>query len=207
MLICSIHLGVIFDQHLTWDCHINHVNSKVSRNIGIMHRMKSFVPLRILFMLYNAFILPHIMYCSTVWAINYPSKLSKLYRLQKKALRICSNVDFLAPSKPLFYNHHTLSIFDISKLKIGLVMHRYFSNTLPPYLMEMFSLNHNVHNYNTRSKPLFHQWKVTTHSLSKSIRHVGPTIWNSLPSSLRNTQFTNSFKRKFKLSLLSQYNL
>ena len=199
------YLGVKLDQHLTWDPHIDYISSKISRNVGILRHIKHFVPLPILFTMYNAFILPHIMYCNSVWATAYPSKLLKLYRLQKRALRICANADFLAPSKPLFYKFNALNVYDINKVKICLIMHRYFPDTLPEYLKEMFSLNLNVHNHNTRSCQLFHTWKVTSHSFYKSIRFTGPIMWNSLPSSLRNIQFLNSCKHKYKLYLLSQY--
>ena len=199
------YLGVLLDEHLTWDNHINYISSKISRNIGILYRIKYFVPLRILFMMYNAFILPHIMYCIIIWANQFPSKLEKIYRLQKKALRICSNSDYYAPSKPIFNHFQTLNIFDINNLKICTIMQQYLLNSLPEYLMQMFSLNFHIHDYNTRSNQLFHQSKVTSHALLKSIRFVGPTTWNSLPPSLRNIQFVNSFKNKYKHLLLSQY--
>ena len=61
------YLGVKLDQHLTWDSHIDYISSKISRNVGILRHIKHFVPLPILFTMYNAFILPHIMYCNSVW--------------------------------------------------------------------------------------------------------------------------------------------
>ena len=73
------------------------------------------------------------------------------------------------------------------------------------YMKEMFSLKLNVHNHNTRSYQLFHTWKVTAHSFYESVWFTGPSMWNSLPSYLRNIQFLNSFKHKYKLYLLSQY--
>ena len=88
---------------------------------------------------------------------------------------------------------------------MNILMHRYILDTLPEYLMNMFSLNVHVHNYNTRHNQLFHQSKVTSHSLFKSIRFVGPIIWNTLSPLRRNTQLGNSFKNKYKRYLLSQY--
>ena len=148
---------------------------------------------------------PYIMYFNTVWATAYQSKLCKLQRLKKRALRICSNAKFYPPSMPLFHSLNTLYVYDTTELSICMIMHRYFSNTLPEYLMEMFSLNLDVHNYDTRNRQLFHKSRVTSHSLYKSIRYTGPNMWNSLPPSLRNIQFLNSFKIKYKFHLLSFY--
>ena len=79
-------------------------------------------------------------------------------------------------------------------------MHRYFLDILPEYLLNMFSLNVHVHNYNTTHNQLLHQSKVTSHSVFKSIRFVGPIIWNTLSPLIRNTLFGNS-KDKENLGL------
>ena len=41
------YLGVIIDQHLSWKHHINYIALKISRNIGIISRLRHFVPLRV----------------------------------------------------------------------------------------------------------------------------------------------------------------
>ena len=137
------YLCVLLDEHLTWDNHINYISSKISRNIGILYRIKYSVPLRILFMMYNAFILPHIMYCIIIWANQFPSKLEKIYRLQKKALRICSNSDYYAPSKPIFNHFQTLNIFDINNLKICTIMQQYLLNSQAFLDQETVFINQN----------------------------------------------------------------
>ena len=46
-------LGLIIDHKLNWDQHINHISKKVSMAISILNMVKSFLPTRTLFMLYN----------------------------------------------------------------------------------------------------------------------------------------------------------
>ena len=206
---CTVfnYLGIHLDDNLSWDSHICYVTKKVSQCVGIINHLKYILPLRILFMLYNAFILPYIMYCNSVWAMKHPSKLIKLHRLQKRALRLCSNSHYLAPSQPLFKKFNTLNIYDINKLQIASLMHRFFSNSLPPNLQRLFSLNSSIYSYNTRSSNKFHQWNISSHLLHCSLRYVGPKIWNSLPSSLQSISFNNAFKRLFKKHLLSFYDV
>lgn len=47
-------LGVIFQENLSWDDHINHIISKLSRIVGILYRHKHILPLRIKLILYNS---------------------------------------------------------------------------------------------------------------------------------------------------------
>ena len=95
-------LGLIIDHKLNWDQHINHVSKKVSMAIGILNKVKSFLPTRTLFMLYNTMILPHFNYCSLVWGRAAQCRLHKLIVLQKRAIRICSGAHFRAHCEPLF---------------------------------------------------------------------------------------------------------
>ena len=51
-------LGVIVDDQLKWNAHST-VATKVSKGIGMIRRMKAFVPQSTLISVYNAIILPH----------------------------------------------------------------------------------------------------------------------------------------------------
>ena len=58
------YLGVIIDQHLSWKHHINYIALKISRNIGIISRLRHFVPLETLLSIYNSlFHESHIFFC------------------------------------------------------------------------------------------------------------------------------------------------
>ena len=70
-------LGLIIDHKLNWDPHINHVSKKVSMAIGILNKVKSFLPTHTLFTLYNTMILPHFNYCSLVWGRAAQCRLHK----------------------------------------------------------------------------------------------------------------------------------
>ena len=50
-------LGVLMDENLTRKCHIDYVSKTLSRNIGIMKKLKYFIPGRTL---YSPFILSNI---------------------------------------------------------------------------------------------------------------------------------------------------
>ena len=81
-------LGVIIDENLTWMKHINLVTSKISKNIGVMHQLSYYLFTDAIKCLYYTLLYPYIHYGNIVWANNYPSKLTRVVILQKRAVRI-----------------------------------------------------------------------------------------------------------------------
>ena len=59
-------LGVIIDQNFSWSHQIQHIVTKVPRGIGMMRRIKQFVPKPTPIKIYNAIGLSHFDYCSLV---------------------------------------------------------------------------------------------------------------------------------------------
>ena len=56
------YLGVIIDNKLAWNHHVNHVLSKVSKYVGIFFKLSHYVPRNILLLLYNSLVYPHFTY-------------------------------------------------------------------------------------------------------------------------------------------------
>ena len=52
-------LGLIIDENLTWKNHIHGITKTISRNIGMINKLKFFVPERILRTLYCTLVLPY----------------------------------------------------------------------------------------------------------------------------------------------------
>ena len=57
-----LFVGIKFDKFLTWKTQIQFVNERIRRNAGILFRLRYFVPMKTLIILYNAFIYPIIIY-------------------------------------------------------------------------------------------------------------------------------------------------
>ena len=53
-------LGITVDNKLSWKFHIDNICKTISRNIGIIHRLKFYIPVSSLLMLYSSLILPYI---------------------------------------------------------------------------------------------------------------------------------------------------
>ena len=61
------YLGMMVDDKLVWDRHVDYISSKITRNIGILKRIRHFMSQESLLLLYYTLIEPHFRYCSIVW--------------------------------------------------------------------------------------------------------------------------------------------
>ena len=94
-------LGITLNKNLNWNDHTSQISLKLSRNIGLLGKMKHFLPgyIYILKILYNSLILPYITYGIMAWGISRNSP--RLFRLQKKAIRVNTNSKFNDHTEPL----------------------------------------------------------------------------------------------------------
>ena len=67
------YLGVTIDSSLSWKYHIQKVIEVITPKIGIITRLRHYVPKSILIQLYNACILPHLTYCLEIWGHTFPA--------------------------------------------------------------------------------------------------------------------------------------
>ena len=113
-------LGVIIDENLTWMKHINQVTSKISKNIGVMHKLSYYLYADAIKCLYYTLVYPYIHYGNIVWANNYPSKLTRIVLLQKRAVRIIAKVGYRESTAKIFKElRKLLRVDQINELEIG----------------------------------------------------------------------------------------
>ena len=91
-------LGILFDENLTWKCHINMLTNKLSKVIGLLNRLKHVYPQNALLSIYHYLFASHLNYGLLLWGTH----VNRISKLQKKIVRIMSNSDYLVHSEPLF---------------------------------------------------------------------------------------------------------
>ena len=80
-------LGILIDNKLSWSHHINAISTKMSKNTGILYKMKGILPQKAMLTLFHSFIQSHLNFCSLVWGLGSKNSLNKLFICQKKAIR------------------------------------------------------------------------------------------------------------------------
>ena len=206
------YLGVLLDSSLSFRYHISALNKKISRAIGVMHKIKYFVDKRILTTLYYSLIYPFLIYAIPIWGKAAEVYMNNILVLQKSAVRIITgngrnfNLGVLAPSSPLFLQTNILKIHDIFKLQTAKFVFNCLNKISPANFHEYFVLNTNKYNtYATRNELLIKPLVRTTNYGIKSIKSTGVCIWNDTPIGIRESISLKTFSKKYKQHLMISY--
>ena len=198
-------LGVTVDNKLSWKSHINNICNTISRNIGVINRLKFHIPSSSLLTLYSSLILPYLNYGIIVWGNTHRNLLERLLLLQKKALRIICNTAARSHTNQLFLGNKILKVHDLYSLQLGQFMYSYNNNLLPRAFNNMFPKKQSFHNYPTRRSNEFHLPLLRTLLAQNTFIYTGPRFWNSLDNDIKNARSLNSFKSKLKSFFLQLY--
>ncbi len=163
-------LGLVIDSKLSWKQHCQKVLMSLSRNLGIIRKLKHELPSTVLFSIYNTLSLPHLQYGILAWGNTYPSYINKLYITQKKTLRVINNSRFTEHSAPLFNKYKALTVFDLYKYHLGVLMYKFETNKLPKAIYSLFNKNSDIHSHNTRSASNLHHHQARTSLYLSTVR-------------------------------------
>jgi hypothetical protein len=72
-------LGILFDEYLSFDAHISHLCSKISKSLFCINRIKNFVNGDSLKQLYYAMVHSHLSYCLNIIILYIITKKPCLY--------------------------------------------------------------------------------------------------------------------------------
>ena len=199
-------LGLIIDENLTWKYHIDGLTKTISRNCGVLNKLKHYKPERILFTLYCTLILPYINYSILVWGKTCKMYLDKILKLQKWAVRTISKSHYRCHSNPLFSRLKILNVhvYDTYTLELG-TFYKHRTNKLPNTFDNYFVKHVDVHNYHTRNANNYSLSKNKKAFSDRTIRSSGPILWNSLNENIKQSKSAMHFKNKLKAELLMAY--
>ena len=82
------YLGVILDESLSWNTHVNYLISKVSKRLGILGRTRGSISMHTAGIIYRSFIPPVLDYCDTVWNCCRRINAGYIEKVQRRAARI-----------------------------------------------------------------------------------------------------------------------
>jgi len=71
------YLGVVIDSSLTWNYNISYVCAKLSRNTGVISKLRHYLPLKHLTQIYYNLIYPYISYAIVAWSSTSKTNLQK----------------------------------------------------------------------------------------------------------------------------------
>ena len=82
------YLGVILDSKLLWNVHIKFLVKKLKASIATIKRISANIPKGYLKSVYHTLFESHLIYGISVWGYTSQANIDKLFRLQKRCIRI-----------------------------------------------------------------------------------------------------------------------
>ena len=186
--------GIMLASEFTWSDHVEYVISKVNQRLGLLRKIKPFLPFIARLLFYNSLVLPVFDYGDLLWGDKSNVTLMKdLQVLQNRAAKIILD-------RPL-YSSATNDLVTLKwlNLKQRRFHHRCIYiykciNGLMDHSMNLLT-NSDIHNYNTRNKDMLRLPRVTRNWGKQRVCHHSLKDWNKLERATRNAPNIATFKR------------
>ncbi len=185
-------LGVTLDYRLDFDPHISNLCKKAATQLNVLKRLKTFIGFQEKKILVQSFVYSNFDYCPLVWYFSSSKSLQKIEKLQERALRF-------------LYNDHTSSYNDLLSRSSKCTMHvarqrllcieifKTLNHLNPPFMQSIFELRSSIYSSRNPNNLAHFRPNQTTFG-SKSLKSIGPQIWNGLPNELKSAENLKSFK-------------
>ena len=161
-------LGVIIDSELSWEPHIENLSAKLASSIALIKRIMKFIPKIQYKKLYDSLFKSHLSYCISSWGGVSAYRLSKLFSLQKRCVRLLfgTKVTFdsteyfdtcarartysehmakknfsLENTKPIFNKEKIMSIYNLYAQHVFIELFKILKERQPISLANMFQLS------------------------------------------------------------------
>ena len=163
-------------------------------------------------MVYHGLIHPYLNYGITTWGNSAQTTVAPLVILQKRAIRLISNKDYLLnefmkpPSAPLFKQLNILTVNDLFKYELLKFVYVSLIKTNPKQFHNYYHYSNSlITTANVRDDKLILPLSRTTNYGLKSLRYVGAKTWNSIPLPIRSSTSIKIFTTKIKKYFISNY--
>ena len=192
------YLGLMIDNLLNFQDHIDYVKSKIAKRIGALYRSKNLLPLKYRKMFVNALMLPQFDYLDIIWCRAAKTKLNSLDILYKKVAKIALDVHWQEPSVNVYRNMKWLPLHLRRQLHLSTYMYKILNEAAPSSFTGKFSYVSGGSRDAERCNLYIH--KSRTH---KTFTYLGAKCWNTIPENIRTIECSVNFSQCMKSKFMS----
>jgi len=197
-------LGIYIDKTLQWSQHLKICKAKLAASIYMINSMKNILGTEHLLTLYYALVHSYLNYGIILWGNANKGLLNPLIKYQKRAIRIIDGASYNAPTDSIYQRYNIMTVNEMYEAQLSSFMFDFTQGNLPSPLQEIFTTNHNMHQYNTRQRNDPHTRARRYAFTSRSLIHNGPKLWQNLPIDLKQKHTSKAFKRNFKKYIINK---
>lgn len=197
------YLGVIIDDCLNFNAHLDYTVKKMNKKLGLLKRLQHKMPRDCKEIYYKSLVSPHIDYCSSVLFIMNSGQIETLQKIQNKFMRLILRAERRTHIVDLLDRLHWQSIKQRIYFNTLKLIYHMIKGDLPEYLKKLLVTNRDIHKYETRNThyrlPVF----VKTCS-QQSLYYKGLNEYNKMQDVYKNCNLKELSLKEF-LKLLCSY--
>ena len=202
------YLGVILDSNLNFRQQLKSLETKLARAVGILYTLKYLLPEIAMLNLCYTLVHSNLMYVILVWGNTFLSYLTKLSKLQHKAIRVVTGKNWNDSANPLYQKLNIFPLVSLLNFEISKFVYEHEKSKLPASFSSYFTLTKNVH---SRRKRVSCNNQLTillfeTQKIQRSIKYRGAKIWNSIPIWIKKYLF-QKFRKDYKKLLMTNLSI
>lgn len=193
------NLGVILDQHLNMDIHVNSVVSHCYKLLSDIGKIRNILSNKHIEMLVHAVISSRLDYCnSLLYGIN-KTVINKYQKVQNAAARLISKRRKCNSVSDVIVDLHWLKVEARIIFKLLVFIYKCINDMAPECIEDMIVMKDNV-------KCLLMYKNYQTLQGRKSFSYIAPKLWNNLPEEMRFSNTLLKFKKEIKYLLFNHFN-
>ena len=202
------YLGVMIDDCVSWKYHVSYICSRLSRNIGIISKLRHYLSIKQLKQIYYNLIYPLISYAILAWGSTYKSHLQKVQIKQNHVARLIFFVSTYGAStesaRPLLNLLDILTVHNVYCLHALKFTHLWHKGLLPNIFHDTFRYAGEIHSYSTRYAAQHNLYKprVRTNTGKQMFSFAAIDLWQTIPKNLKELN-VYAFSKHIKRYLLS----
>lgn len=201
------YLGLIIDEDLKWKHHIKHLRNTLNPYLFILRRSRYMLPPQTKLSLYYSYIHSHLSYLISIWGYTTEDQINQLQILQNKTIRSLFWQEYTngTDTETLLRTHNIPNVRQLREIDSMLLIHKISHGQIKNNItLRRFT---SQHDYNTRNRDNYILPRARTNILHNSLLFRGLLLYNSLPTELKQTENTSTFKKCIKQRVLSSDDL
>lgn len=193
------NLGVILDNRLSFEEHVNHIFKITFFKLKLLYKFKNQLSQEVKLKLVKTLILPHVDYCCSVY-YNFLTQYNqlKLQRVQNACMRFVCCIPYREHITPYLVGLNELNVYKRIHYLIAIFLYKLIKSKTPDYLYKLIIKRSAIHTINIRANT----FTIPQHLTSKfegSFSYLAPFILNKYIHLLDSP--INQFKKSVKDSL------
>ena len=181
-------LGICLDSELNWQTQIHNLTKRLSKNVFLLTKLKKYVNTKHLKLFFDAHIMSHLNYSSTVWDGCCKDSFNKINRIHRRAAKIISPIQHISTEMKM-NNLEILPLSEHLKYNKAILVHKIYHSKTPLYLKHLLRKAPERYNSLNLIPPL-----PRIDLFKSSLCFSGSLIWNNLSINLKENVSLNSFK-------------